>query len=145
MPNPAEKVMLVYQMMGITPLPRRRNVPRKTDAEKMLGPKGAADAVKKRVTEIKKLSDKLTTIAVQMARAMKNVAKLGPNSGRCINLISSGGVDVFDVRIDLNTVGNFTREEKLVILDQITELAIEYMRREAAATYDEIQKLGKEL
>jgi hypothetical protein len=111
----------------------------------MLGPKSAADAVKKRVAEIKKLSDKLSNIAIHMSRAMKNVGKLGPHTGRTINIVSSGGVEVFDVQLSLSPIGTFTREEKMVILDQITELTLEYLRREAAETYEEIQRLGKEL
>lgn len=123
----------------------RQKVPKKTDAEKMLGPQGAADAIKKRVTEIKKLSDRLSNVSLQMARAMKSIGKLGPNSGRTVTLTGANGGESFSTSIDLQTIGDFTREDKLVIIDQITELTIEYLRREAAATYSEIQKLGKEL
>jgi hypothetical protein len=137
--------MLVTPLTGILLPSRSENVPKKTDADKMLGPQSAADAVKKRIAEIRGLSDVLSNTSLQMARAMKNIGKLGPNSGRTITITSANGGESFASTINLQTVGDFTREDKLVIIDQMTELAIEYLRREAAATYSEIQRLGKEL
>jgi hypothetical protein len=138
--------VLVYLQTGTFPPTGRKRVPKKSELEKMFGPESAAKAVKSKITNIRKLSDALSILAINLAKAHKAIGKGG---NRCMGINgggSSGGQAVnFECDISLTDTGTFKKEEKMVILDKINELVVEYLSRETAATYEEIQRLGKEL
>jgi hypothetical protein len=117
-------------------------VPKKSELEKMFGPESAAKTVKAKVAKIKSLSDTLAKLALNLTSSQKAIGKSGT---RRIDITSGGSASNFICGMDLSDTGSFKKEDKLLIMDKINELVTEYLSRETAATYEEIQWLGKEL
>lgn len=117
-----------------------------TEAESNLAAQTAAQVVQDKILKMAELGDYMATLTKTMAAIKRD--HLGRTIERrhiSIRFIKATGDGSTGVILHLDNRPGFSQEEKLRILDQIADLALEYARREAAAVYDQIQEAGKDL